>query len=263
MEKSKGTSVAIRTDVRINVDAPKGMSLERVEGITSEYIPLMSESQSAAEKVRTLSFESKDDVAVARRMRIDLSKVCSAAEDIKRRQKEVLLSETRFIDAVFNTVNGHLRAVQEEARAIEEHADREEKKRIDALQQERQAMLIPFGVEYPGLGQMEEAVWNNFFEGSKQAYERRVEAERKAAEEAAAAAEAERVRIEEQRKENERLKEEARVREEALRVEREKAMRAEAEAKAKAEEAARKVREEMEAKMKAEEDRMRAEREGA
>lgn len=237
-----------------------GLDLTEAQTIAGQYAPLMAEIAEVEAVVKTLSVGNLADLEKAKRARIDLGRICSKAEKQKQADKERVLVRGRFIDGLYNTVNGYGRLTQETAKAIEDHAERVEAERVAKVSSERLAALAPFGVPEPlGIGTMDESVWNNYLTGVQTSYQLRIEAEAKAKAEAEAQAEAERKRVEEQAKENARLKAEAEARELELAKEREARERAEKEAQAKAdaarkeaEQKAAKEREEIEAKAKIE-----------
>lgn len=158
--------------------------------------------------------------------------------------KEYFLKGGQFVDAIKRKEVAINEQWEEKLEIIEKHAEIKEAKRIAALQAEREALLLQYGVTgVPNFGAMQDEVFENFLAGSKMKHEAKIEAERKSeaerlAKEQAEAEERERIRLE-----NERLKAEAEERERQIKAEREKA---EAERKA-AEEAARIEREKLEA----------------
>jgi colicin import membrane protein len=207
-----------------------GLDPSEAQTIASQYVPLMAEVSEIESIVKTLKVGNATDLDKAKRARIDLGKICSRAEKQKQLDKERVLVRGRFIDGLFNTVNGYGRLTQETAKEIEDHAERVEAERLAKVKSERLARLEPLGVIEPvGLDTMSDEVFTNYLSGVETAHRLRIEAEAKAKAEAEAAAEAERRRIEEQAKENVRLKLEADAREALLAKE-----RAEAEAERKA-----------------------------
>ena len=228
-----------------------GLPMIRAEEIASNYVPFMAEAQRLASVVKALKVGNPADVPIAKRARIDISKTCAALARQKKADKEHVISEGRYVDGLYNTVEHFLRELQPIALSVEEFEQRREAECKRKLAEERQAQLDLFGVTLDNLGDMAEQVWLNFLEGTKVSYEIKLQAEAKAKAEAEAAAEAERKRIAEQAAENARLKAEAEAREAEIAKEREAQVKALAEANAKAE-AARKEAEEKAAKIRAE-----------
>jgi hypothetical protein len=237
-----------------------GLEMSEAQTIAGQYAPLMNEIAEIEAVVKTLEVGNAHDLEKAKRARIDLGKICSRADKQKQADKEKVLVRGRFIDGLFNTVNGYGRLTQETAKAIEDHAERVEAERLAKVKAERLARLEPFGVIEPiGLDTMAEEVFTNYLSGVETAHRLRIEAEEKARIDAENEARAERERIEEQAKENARLKAEAEARELELSKEREAREKAEKEAQEKAdaarkeaEQKAAKEREEIEAKAKIE-----------
>lgn len=237
--------------------------LTKAEKIASNYAPIMNKVSEQMQLVKELKKGNLEDVEKAKRIRIDLGKIASEAEKQKKADKEVILLEGRFIDALYNSVNAAARLTQREAQEIETYFIEQERMRIEALENERRNLLLPYGEIMPsGLGTMEQSVFEHYLKGQKLAHEARIEAEKKAEEERIAREKAEAEERERQRLENIRLKKEAEEREAQIKAEREVREKKEAEERAKAEaerkaieEKARIEREEMEAKLKLERER--------
>ena len=200
-----------------------GIELSKAESIAANYAPFMNAVSQQAAIVKALKKGDIDDLEKAKRARIDLGKICSKAEAQKKIDKESVLREGRFIDAIFNTVDGYGRMTQADAKEIETHFEKLEAERVEKLRSERLASLLPFeGVEPARIGEMTTEEWSFYLSGVELAYKTRLEAEAKAKAEQEAAQEAERKRIEEQAIENERLKKEAEAKAKELEIERAK-----------------------------------------
>jgi len=242
------------------ISESKISDLTKAERIASAYAPLMDKVSEQMQVLKTLVRGNEEHVEKAKRIRLDLGKIASEAESLKKSDKESLLLDTRFIDALFNTVNGAARITQAEAQEIENHFIEQERARLAALESERIVMLQKFTEVVPqGLSTMDENVFLNYLKGLEVAYNVRIEAERIAEEERIAKAKAEAEERERIRIENELLKAEREAREKEIEAEREarekeieaERLRVEKERKA-AEAKAKKEREAAEAKLKAE-----------
>lgn len=225
-----------------------GLELTEAQTIASNYAPFFERIAEKELQVQKLEKGNALHVDLAKRIRIDLGRICSEIEAQKKKDKEAVLIRGRFVDGLYNAANGYGRLTQETAKEIEDHFEKMEAERIAKLKSERIELLAPhvdnpeiFGVEH-----MSQEAFDNLVEGQKLAKQARIEAERKAEQERierekAEAAERERIRIE-----NERLKAEAEARERAIELERKKheAERIKAEkARMEAEQKARKERE--------------------
>lgn len=207
--------------------------LTKAERIASGYAPFMIEAQEHANILKKLVKGNVEDVEKAKRIRLDIGKLCSRKDDQKKKDKELILVETRFIDALSNTVEGFARLTQQGAKDIEDHFENIEKERLAALQIERVDMIRLYveDAENMSLSTMEDEVFEAYLATKKKQYEDRLEAEKLAEQqriEAEKKAEAERVaeakrladEAEKNRIENERLKAEAEAREKAIELER-------------------------------------------
>ena len=229
------------------------------------------------------------EMKLARETRLALREIRINAEKTRKRLKEDSLRKGKAIDGVFNMLAFAVQPLEEHLLAQEQFVQRLEDERKAKVKADREAQLIPLGVDVTlyKLGEMDEATFAGLLETNRLAYAARQEAARKAeaeriarekaeAEERArreAEAAAERERL---RQEAERLRAEKEAAEAAARAEREKAeaerreierkaavQRAEAEAKA-AEARAAQERAEAELRAKQEaEARAKAEQEAA
>lgn len=222
------------------------IELTKAEAIAANYAPILAEVQAQMHLVKTLVKGEATHVEKAKRVRIDLGRIASKAAAQKKADKDDLLLQTRFIDALFNTVEGAARITQNEAKEIEEHFERLEAERKAALRAERWAALSEFMEHEPvGLDSMEQPVFDNLLSGAKFAHEAKLKAEQEAEAERLRLIEEQRIEQERIRQENERLKAEAakqraiiekqRKEAEAARIAAERELQAKKDAEAKAE----------------------------
>jgi len=260
-------------EIKSQVDS-SGIELSKAEKIASNYVPFMAQAQDISNKLKGLDFENPEDVAIAKRARLDLGSVCSSVVKQKATDKNLILIETRFIDGLFNTVNGFARLTQKDAESIEKKSENIEKERIEKLNLKRIELVSPFIEDVEGLflADMDEDVWDAYLSTKKKNFNDKIEAEKKAEElriETERKEQEERERI---AKENAKLKAEANAREKQIekeRLEREKLAKIESERIAKIEaeritkdNEAKKIQAEKERKQKeAHENELRIERE--
>lgn len=226
--------------------------LTKAEQIASNYAPFMNEVSEQMKLLKVLKKGNKDDVAKAKRIKLDLGKICSRTTTQKETDKASILLEGRFVDALFNTVNGAARITQGEAQEIEHYFEKQEKERLVKIQSERVSLLSEFvdAAAERDLATMEEDVWVPYLASKKKDFEL-LESAKKQAELDRIKKEKE-VEAEEKRLKKEREEETKRIEAENKRLLKE---REELEAKAKIEreerEAKEKIqREENEAKLK-------------
>jgi len=157
--------------------------LTKAEKIASNYAPFFNQVSEQSAIFKQLKKGVKEDVEKAKRVVIDLGHIVSDTEAQKKLDKEVLLIETRFIDALNNTVVNAARLTQAEAKEIVKHEENLEKERIQQLQIDRVNMLTPYYEEahMMNLSGMEEEVFQAYFDKKKQDFEF-IEEAKKAAE---------------------------------------------------------------------------------
>lgn len=150
-----------------------GIAITKAEKIASGYTEFVLAAQEQANKLKVLQKGNKDDVAIAKRIRIDLGKICSAAEKKKAEDKAMILVETRFIDSLYGAVNGFARLTQEEAKEVETYFEKQEAERIAKIAEERCAKTLEYGMDGTSLnlGAMEDDTFETFLSGLKLQYE--------------------------------------------------------------------------------------------
>ena len=154
--------------------------LTKAEKIASNYAPLMNEVTAQGKLIKKLKKGNEEDLTKAKRIKIDIGKICAKALTQKKTDKETILLQTRFIDALYNTVSGAARLNQDEAKEIELHFENIEKEKVEKLFNDRSKLLNEFLNEndlIPDfIGEMSEEVWNNYFTGIKTNYNLKIEA---------------------------------------------------------------------------------------
>lgn len=248
----------------------------------STFFEQASEWERKANSIQIKDVDDKENMTLARQARLQLKEIRVNAEHQKKKRKENILLEGRFIDGLFSAVVMATKPLEDELLEKEQYVQRVEEERRARLQSERTVLLQPYGVngaEY-NLATMSEETFSELLEGSKLRHEHNLElirkeeearlAKQKAEQEAAAAkAKAEREERERIQAENQRLRQEqeeqrkaqAKAEAERKRVEREAAEK-EAAAKKALEDARRAAEEQQRAADKALEDaRIKAEEE--
>lgn len=251
----------------IKIDAPELGAIEKskAETIRKTFEPMVRMLSNFEENYNIVLAESKKEITEeltgkAKRLRIDIGKVRIETEKLRKEQKEEYLRAGKAIDGVSNILKWAVTDKENKLKEIEDHFEIQERKRLEELQKSRAEKLSKYVEDAfeRNLSDMDEDVWNAYFQTKKKEYGDRIEAEKKAEKERVAREKAEAEERERIRKENERLRKEADERERAAKIEAEK--RAKEEAKRKEKEIAE--RKEYEAKLQKErEERERIERE--
>jgi len=169
-----------------------GMEMSIAENIAVNYANFMTQAQEQSHLLKDLSFDNEEDVATAKRIRIDLGKICSSVAKRKKEDKDILLLQTRYIDGLFKAVEGFARLTQKDAEAIEKHAEKIEKEKLDDLEIKRNEQLLKFEIDISMVDtrNMSNEVWQIYIKGVHDNFIERKKAE----------AEAEAIKIEEERK---------------------------------------------------------------
>jgi colicin import membrane protein len=158
-----------------------GLEISKAEKYALPYAPLLAKITEFANEVKTLDRDNPEHVARAKRISLDIGKICSEAGTIKKSDKAELLVLTRYLDGLFNTTEGAARLTQGEANEIVNHAAKIEAERIEAIRFERWNELSQFlEVEPNNLGEMDETIFTNLLFGAKATFEAKKEAEAKA-----------------------------------------------------------------------------------
>jgi len=159
-----------------------GIQLNEAQEIASNYAPFMIEANSQAELLKTLELGNPEHIETAKRIKIDLGKICSLASLQKKSDKELVLIKGRFIDGLFNTVEGFARLTQKDAETIEKHSENLQKEALQKLKLERINELAEFGVDGGDLflDTMSESVYSHFLNGLKIHFQAKKDAELKA-----------------------------------------------------------------------------------
>jgi hypothetical protein len=226
MAKQKSEVAEIITDLILiqplnEVVANSGLEKTKAEKYALGYAPLMREVIEQSDLLKGLDKTKPEDAAKAKRISLDLGKICSRLTTKKKEDKDTLLIETRLIDGLFNVAESTARLTQKEADKIVDYLANIERERLAALADTRRAELESYGADtsYLPLDIMGDEQYARCLESAQLAFEARritaekLEADRLQAIKDAELAELERQRIEAERVEAERL-EAIRMREE-------------------------------------------------
>lgn len=162
-----------------------GLTQEKGQELLGNLPQIVSERKVLEEQyaeVITLDIDDKNTTKIARELRLRIKDNRTKGIMVWHKSaKEFFLRGGQFVDAIKNKeiqVNERMEAKLEE---IEKYAENKEKERLKALQQERQTMLSPYveNAEQMKLAEMDEEVFNAFYESKKKAHEEklRIEAE--------------------------------------------------------------------------------------
>jgi len=233
-----------------------GLEETKAQEISNQFKPMldkMVELEKEFNLIIDLPIADPESAKKAKSLRLKYVKVRTGTAEIHKLQKAFYLAGGRFVDGWKNAQLFASQGIEEKLEAIEKFQENLEKERVAQLQKLREEQLLPYGVENLSalnLGIMTEQVWFNFFTGTRDNFQRQIEAEQKVNDDKIAEEKRILAEQEAQRIENEKLKADAFIKEKELADEKAKA---EAERKAMEEEANR-VKAEADAKLKAEKD---------
>jgi hypothetical protein len=153
--------------------------LSMAESIASSFVPFMGEVQEQIELLKPLEMGNPEHVEIARRVSIDLGRIRSRKDTVKKEQKDYYLKVGRFIDALSNTVEGMITLTQDEAKEHAKYFENLEKQRIEKLKQDRIELISPYMESQPvGLELINEETFQIMLAGAKKAFEDRIKAKK-------------------------------------------------------------------------------------
>ena len=202
-----------------------GMEKTKAQTVLETFTGFFAQASDWEAKAKSLVITDVSQIhemKMAREGRLQLKEIRVAAEKTKKKLKENILVEGRFIDSIYNLIEGVTKPIENDLLEKEKFVERKEQARKDALSAERVEKLLPYEIDtsFYNLAEMPDAAFSQLLENTRMAYESRLAAERKAEDDRIArekAEQEERARI---AAENIRLKAEAEAREKAIEAER-------------------------------------------
>lgn len=156
--------------------------LSLAQALATNYTPFFNEVQEMAEKVKTLTKGNPEDCAAAKRIALDLGKLCARKDEQKKKDKSYYATVVKYIDSLNNTVENFARLTQADAKEISDYFENQEKERLRKLAEERIAALSLYaeGAETMNLELMSADAFDIMLTGYKQRHEAKIEAEKQA-----------------------------------------------------------------------------------
>ena len=182
---------------------------------------------------------SEEVCKLAKRLRLDISKVRTKTEAIRKKEKAEYLRAGKAIDAVGNVLKWAVTDKEEKLKDIETHYERIEQERVQKIQDAREMELSKYTEDYAGrdLASMDPDVWEAFITTKKKHFDDQYEAEQKAqadreaaekkAKEEAEILEAERIELKKKLDAEEAKNKKLRAKQKALKEKAEKKLEAE------------------------------------
>ena len=187
----------------------------------NQFFDQVSEYETRAKAIEITDISQTQEMKEARDIRLNLKDIRVNAEKVKKRLKENILVEGRFIDGCYNLIAGTIKPIEDDLLEKEKFVERIEQERLAKIRDERFNLLAECEVDgtFFDLVNMPEEAFKILLETSQQNYKNRIEAEKQAEAERIAREKAE---IEERARlkaENERLQKEAEEQANILRAE--------------------------------------------
>lgn len=112
--------------------------------------------------------------ANAKRMRLDIGKVRTSTDKMRKDQKDIYFKVGKAIDGLGNIVKNRATEMESNLRLIETYEERREVQRLQKLQVEREDLIREYVMdpEEIDLASMDESVFNSYLSGLKAEHER-------------------------------------------------------------------------------------------
>jgi len=193
--------------------ALKGISTSKAAQIEAVFVPMVAKlKEFEADHASILLDADKkitEDVVIrAKTLRLAIAKVRIETEKMRKTEKEEYLRAGKAIDGVANILKFAVSDKEKQLDEIENHYKNLEIERLKDLGASRSATIELYGIDmdHNALADMNDDVWNNFYNGARVAHEQKIEALEKAEADQIAAEKAKAIEDERIRKENEELK---------------------------------------------------------
>lgn len=188
MKKAEQPVVETTTETTTLVlaEAPELLALEpsRAAIIVNTFGPMSEKVAEFEDQFNALIQESESGIDLAltkkaKRLRLDISKVRTETEKLRKDQKEESLRFGKAIDGAANVLKWAVVAKENRLKEIEDHFETLERERLEKLQTERVELLSPYvdDAEMRDLSSMDEDVWESYLSTKKKDYEDRIAAE--------------------------------------------------------------------------------------
>ncbi len=180
----------------MSIKVPEGLPKSRADQIRAVFNPMTDMLDKFEELFNKVVAEkqSPERCKNAKRLRLDISKIRTNADKVRKEQKKEFLVAGNFIQAIYNILDGAVSSKEKELKDIELYYERIEEEKIAKIEQDRIFELEKYSddpVIPRDLGKMDQDVWDKYINGIQREHEARIAAEEQAEQE----------RIEKERKE--------------------------------------------------------------
>ncbi len=188
----------------------------------SNYFEIAAEWGRKIKDITVTDVSQVAEMKMNREARLFLKNKRIEIENTRKSLKEESLREGQTIDSIAKILKNLIEPLEDVCEKNEKFKEIKDAQEKLVRQQERLNKLLTYNVAVDAalIGNMDESMFDNYFDGVVKAHNDRIEAELKAEKERLAAIEAEKKRQAEIQAENEKLKLEAAAKEKALAIER-------------------------------------------
>lgn len=179
------------------VTEENGLTEKKAKEIASIYIPMVQKLEEIEDDFNEIILQepSQDSIPKAKRLRLDIVKIRTDANKVRKTAKDEYLRAGNAIQGAYNTLVYAVKSKEDKLFEFEQHFIEQERSEQARNQELRTAEMLKYGadvenLQHVNLGAMPEDVWNNYVAGQKVVYQAQIVAE----------AEAEKQRIEREKK---------------------------------------------------------------
>lgn len=164
------------------VVASSPLEKTKAQQLKEIFMPYLDKMSEVEKKIKLINADNpgKEDIAIARQIRLALKDNRVAAEKMKDDKKASILIEGRLIDSLYGVINNTSKGLELQLQNIEKAAEIAEIKRKQALAIERSELLNIYEIDLTGydLGAMSDATFAQLLENTKIGHEKRLEDKR-------------------------------------------------------------------------------------
>lgn len=179
------------------VTEENGLTEKKAKEIASIYVPMVQKLEEIEDDFNEIILQepSQDSIPKAKRLRLDIVKIRTDADKVRKTAKDEYLRAGNAIQGAYNTLVYAVKSKEDKLFEFEQHFIEQERAKQARNQEERTTEMLKYGadvenLQHVNLGAMPEDVWNNYVAGQKVVYNAQIVAE----------AEAEKQRIEREKK---------------------------------------------------------------
>lgn len=163
-----------------------GLTDETARNIKDQFQPMLDKMvalENEYNEVVSMPIEEKETQKLAKQLRAKYKEVRLKTAEIHKAQKSFYLNGGRFVDGWKNAQLFASQGKEEALENIEKYAEIMEKKHQAEMHEQRKNLILPYITEVevnalPNLGNMEDIVWDAFYQSRINVYESRMEAKR-------------------------------------------------------------------------------------